>query len=230
MEIKEHVIKVYLLKNIKSKIVLEKIAELVDQTLSKDEEFLQLHKENRFKFYCFDGLFPLAENGVYKEGGIYSFRLRSVDNELSEFLKKNIALAATKYIKVLTVQVKTIPKRPIEKLYSITPVVLKHHAGYWQGHLTITDFERRLKENLIKKQNIFYQNKLDEDFQFHNQIEFNNVKPIASVFKDITILGDKVTLYISENETAQALAYFALGAGLLEMSSRGYGFCGYRFL
>ena len=43
-------------------------------------------------------------------------------------------------------------------------------------------------------------------------------------------LGDKICLKISNNEQAQELAYFIVGAGLCEMNSRGYGYCNYRWL
>ena len=49
-------------------------------------------------------------------------------------------------------------------------------------------------------------------------------------FKDITFLGDKIRLSISDNKTAQELAYMALGTGIGEINSRGAGFLGWRWL
>ena len=92
------------------------------------------------------------------------------------------------------------------------------------------DFEKRLKENLIKKYNNLSDEKLDEDFELYTGLEFKNRKPIANEYKGIKLLGDKVSLNISENKTAQDLAYMCLGTGLLEMNARGYGFCNYRWL
>ncbi len=57
-----------------------------------------------------------------------------------------------------------------------------------------------------------------------------NKKPIATKYKDISILGDKIKFMISDNEQAQKIVNFALGTGLGEMNSRGLGFINYRYL
>ena len=44
------------------------------------------------------------------------------------------------------------------------------------------------------------------------------------------LLGDKISLNISDDKLAQDLAYMALGTGLLEVNSRGAGFTNYRWL
>ena len=61
-------------------------------------------------------------------------------------------------------------------------------------------------------------------------IKFENIKPISTKYKNISLLGDKMTLYIAENEMAQEMAYFILGTGLLEMGSRGFGYCNYKWI
>ena len=37
-------------------------------------------------------------------------------------------------------------------------------------------------------------------------------------------------MHVADNEMAQKLAYLALGTGVLEMNSRGFGFVNYRWL
>ena len=118
----------------------------------------------------------------------------------------------------------------IETLYTLTPAILKNESGYWRDEFSIFDFEKRLKANLIKKWNQYYECKMEEDFDLYTSLEFLNGKPIAFNYKNIKLLGDKVKLHISDNKSAQDLAYFALGTGLCEMNSRGAGFVNYRWL
>ncbi|EGT4139151.1 CRISPR-associated endoribonuclease Cas6, partial [Clostridium perfringens] len=69
-----------------------------------------------------------------------------------------------------------------------------------------------------------------EDFPLFNSLEFNNKKPIAIKYKNIKILGDKLTLNISDDELSQKIAYMSIGVALGECNSRGYGFLNYRYL
>ncbi|MDM8128617.1 CRISPR-associated endoribonuclease Cas6, partial [Paraclostridium benzoelyticum] len=107
---------------------------------------------------------------------------------------------------------------------------MKSDNGYWKGNLSLRDFEKRLIETLIKKYNRINNTKIDEDFEFYTTLEFKNRKPCTMNIKNIKLLGDKISLNISDNEIAQELAYMSLGVGLLECNSRGAGFMNYRWL
>lgn len=231
MIIYELSIRVYLMSDINVIDVRKQISNLIDGTLVKDEQFFGFHKENKFKNYVYDGLFHVEPSGIYKEGGIYTFRIRTVDKVLAEYLEKNLFTAYTEQIKVLTVSRRIIPKRFIEKIFAITPCVIKSDEGYWKTHISVEDYEKRITQNLMKNFNEFYQTKCEEEFDFFTRIEFHNKVPIAIPFKNnITLLGDKVTLHICENDMAQKLSYFALGVGVGECGSRGCGFTGYKYL
>ena len=71
---------------------------------------------------------------------------------------------------------------------------------------------------------------MDEDFKLFDKIELKNRKPISVKYKKIKLLGDKVNLYIADNDRAQALAYMAIGCGIMEMNSRGCGFVNYKYI
>lgn len=228
MNVYELTLKVFLLKNIDSTEALEEISELIDKSLAKDKKFLKFHNDNMFKNYTLNAFFPVEKLKTYKEGNIYSIKIRTIDEKLVEFLKTNLVNEYTDSIKALTQQCKIISKRHIERIYSVTPIIIKTDNGYWKGNLSLDEFERRIKENLIKKHNSFSNEKLDEDFELFYVLKFDNQKPISCKYKNIHVLGDKVTLAIAENKTAQSLAYMALGTGLGEMNSRGYGFINYR--
>jgi CRISPR-associated endoribonuclease Cas6 len=223
-------IKVYLLESITAAEMLGKIAILIDGVLGREEKYLRFHQENKYKGYSYDGFYKTEQSGVYQQGNIYTFRIRTVDISLARYFEENLFTAYTREIKVLTVVRRDISKRHIDKLFSITPVVIKNDFGYWRNNMSIEDYERRIRENIIKNYNMFYGKKIEEDFELFNRLEINNKKPIAIPFKNISLLGDKITLYVSENEMAQNLAYFSLAIGLGENSSRGLGFCGYKYL
>lgn len=231
MNVTELSFKVYLTKNIAANEMMRKIAEIIDIALGKSEKHLDFHNKKTYKGYVFDGFYRVETDGIYKEGKIYTFRLRTIDNDLADYFEQHLVTAYTKYIKVLTVNNRIIPKKHIEKIYSLTPVLIKTDEGYWRTHMSIDEYEKRIRENLIKNYNYITEEKLDENFEFFVNLKFDNMKPIAIPYKDnINLLGDKITVYISENIAAQELAYFALAAGLGENSARGCGFCGYKYL
>ena len=223
-------LKIFILKDMHIEDSQAIISGFIDSGLSKDSKLLELHESNKFKGYCFDAPYPLEEDKVYKKEKIYTLTVRTVSKELAEFFANKLVNEFNENIKGLTSEIRILPKKHIEKLYSITPAVMKNDDGYWKNKLKLDEYERRLKENLIKKYNSIMEVKIDENFQFYTTIEFKNNKPIATNYKNIKLLGDKISLNIAENETAQKLAYLSLGTGIFEMNARGYGYMNYRWL
>ena len=187
-----------------------------------------MHNENKYKFYCFDFPYPAERDQVYKKGKIHTLTIRTVDFDLAEFFSNSLLDVQTRFIKALSSEVKILPQKPIEKIYSLTPAIIKNDTGYWRDNMSMDDYEKRLKQNLIKKYNIIADTKMDEDFKLFDKIELKNRKPISVKYKKIKLLGDKVNLYIADNDRAQVLAYMAIGCGIMEMNSRGCGFVNYK--
>lgn len=230
MKVYENKVKVYLLKDIKSEDVQIEICKIIDTALGKDDQWGEFHDENKFKNYCFDCLYPIPDDKVYKSGQIYTFTVRTIDTKLAHYFNQLLANEYNSTIKCLTTEIRIIPKKFIEKIYSLTPVVLKDDSGYWRDKLSLNDFERRLKVNLIKKYNAINNTKIDEDFELYTSIEFKNKKPCPIKYKNIKLLGDKISLNISDDKIAQDIAYMAIGTGILENNGRGSGFVNYRWL
>lgn len=222
-------IKVYLLKDIPLSEILTKEAEYMDSALAQSEKWLEYHEINRFKNYCFGGMYQIEKDGVYKKDNIYTITVRTVDAELAQYFSKTLRNHYTDFIKGLTVENRVLPKKVIGEIYSLTSVIQKT-GGYWKNQMSLEEFERRLFENAVKKYNQYTGKKIDEDFQLYTNITFLNRKPIANEYKGIRLLGDKMNLKIADNAQAQELAYFLLGTGLCEMNTRGYGYCNYRWL
>lgn len=220
----------YLLKDIEKKKCLEEISNFIDSGIAKDEELLKLHNENTFKMYNFNMFYPIEKGADYLSGNLYSIQIRTIDKKLAEFFNNKLVNNFTDSIKGLKATIKIIPQKHIDRIYSLTPVILKSDEGYWRGTLPFADFERRLKENLIKKYNSAMETKIDEDFQLYTNIQFLNQKPVAMNYKGKKLLGDKIQLNISDEKVAQDLAYMALGTGILEMNARGAGYVNFKWL
>lgn len=230
MQVDEMYIKVYCLKDIDKKEVSIQISKLIDCCLMGSHETQHIHTSKCYKSYSFSGFIPLETDGIYKKGNIYTFIVRTVDQKLTNIFKERLVNQSTNELKALVAESKKIKIRPIEKIYSLTSVIMKFEEGYWRGKYSEEIFEKRIRENMIKKFNMLNQSKLDEDFELFQYIRFDNQKPIAFPCRDITLLGDKVTLGVATNPIAQQLAYMTIGTGLGEINARGAGFIGYKYL
>ena len=223
-------VKLFLMKDVHADNICNALNSFIDGSFYRDEELLNIHEVNKFKYYCFDGLYPIEKDKVYKQDNIYTLTLRTIDKKLADFFYKVLENESNDIFKGLRSEIRIIPKKHIDKIFSVTPAILKTENGYWKQNLTLDDFERRLKENLIKKYNYIMDTKINEDFELYNSIEFNNKKPFAVSYKNVKLLGDKITLNAADNAMAQELLYMSIGTGILEMNSRGQGFINYRYL
>ncbi len=210
--------------------MLESISSVIDLALSQSQKYIDFHNSIGYKFYCFNGLYPLEQDEIYKQDNIYTFQLRTIDIELAKYLMNKIKNIVTNDIKVLKCDLKIISKKHIEKIFSITPLIIKDDKGYWREHMSLKEFEERIKINLIKKYNKFTGEKIDENFEFYTAIEFKNRKPISVDYKNIKLLGDKLQLTVADDEVSQRIAYMTLGTGIGENNGRGMGFVNFRWL
>lgn len=230
MKVYEIKLKLYTLKDVGIDEIQIKIASFIDKSLAKDSEWLKFHKKNEYKNYCFDSMYPLAVDKVYKAGSIYTITIRTINDRLASYLNTNLANEYNDVFKGLTTEMRIIPKKFIEKIYSLTPVIIKDNSGYWRENLSIDEFEKQIFTNLIKKYNKINGAKINEDFELYNSIEIKNKKPCVIKYKNIKLLGDKVSMNITDDPMAQELAYMALGTGLGEVNGRGAGFMNFRYL
>ncbi len=223
--------KIYLLSNIPYNHILSEISAYVDTALSSDSKMLEFHRSYQYKNYVLSGFKELEVDKYYKEGKVYTFSLRCVQKELCDFFLWKLPNSQTTTMKGLVATVKIIPPLFLERLYTITPALIKvEGAGYWKGNLSFDEYEKRLFVNSVKKYKQLTGEEIDENFTLYSSIQFLNQKPVANQYKGITFLGDKFELYISDNEMAQKIAYMLLGTGALENNSRGYGFLNYAAL
>ena len=223
-------VKVFLYHQLPCEEALEAVNRFIDQALVKSSQYLEYHETNKFAKYTFGALFPIEQERVYKAQTVYQFTVRSCDTDLVQYLSNQLPKGDTEQMRGLVADIKIVPQRHISTLYSLTPVIVKSKdKGYWRDDMSLPDFERRLKENLIKKYNLLSNQKIDENFELYNLLEFKNKCPVAVPYKGVRLLGDKIQLQIADNPQAQESAYAAIGTGLCEMNSRGSGFVSYHF-
>lgn len=224
MEVFEIRLKVFLLKDIYKAEVQEKITSFIDETLAQDDQMLLLHEDNkRYKLYSYGGLQNIERSGIYHAENIYHITIRTVEPVLAKFFYTFLPKHHNHVMKGLTADIRTLARRRLERIYTLTPVIMKNDAGYWRECLSFEEYEQRMKVNLIKKYRQFSGRDIGEDFAFYTSIQIDNNKPIAVKYKGVRLLGDKLTLYIADDPISQEIAYFALGTGVGEMNSRGFG-------
>ena len=231
MQIFELILKAYALEDINNQDAKEKCAYFIDNTMVEDEEFEKIHGGMGFKNYSFNTLYPLKINESYNKGNIYELKIRTVDYKLAEFLLENLPNTTTKELKGLEAKVRILDERPIEKLYSLSPVIVKtHEKKYWKEVMDVEQYMERIKINLIKKYNSFFNTKIDENFEMFTSILIKNKCPIGFKYKGIKLPGDKIELTIAGNEQAQKLANFAQAVGIGNVSRRGAGFVNAKYI
>lgn len=233
MNIYEMIVRIYILRDIPIPLIYGELTKYIDGYLGQNGYFSEFHKKNCLKGYNFDLPVKIDKDmKVYKSDQIYQFRIRTLDKELLSYLLDGIADYKTDSIKGLTRTVKQIPHRPIASVWTLTPVILKNAdgKGYWRDCMSFEEFEQELTASLIHQYEQYTKEEIRKDISLYNQIELKSKCAVGVPYKGITLLGDKLSLQIAENETAQKVMYFTLANGMGTMGSRGLGFLGYRFV
>lgn len=232
MLVYEITIKTFMLRDVAVSLMYRELTKYIDSYLAQDDHFCEFHRMRRIKGYTFD-LPSKIEKGMkaYKNNQIYQFRIRTVDKELLSYLMDGIADHRTDAIKGLTRTVKQIPHKPISSVFSLTPVIVTNAdgKGYWRDCMSFEEFEQELTAGLIRQYEIYTGEKIEGDLSLYDQIELKSKCAIGVPYKGITLLGDKLSMQVSDNENAQKVLYFALANGMGAKGPRGFGFLGYRF-
>lgn len=230
MKIWEFDLKIYVKQDIKHDDALAEITRLIDYTLVRTEEDNAHHKSNAFKFYSHGNLCPIETTKVYKAGNLYSAVVRTVDeNTKNKLLAYSIGQESV-HFKVVDRFVKCLTEQPINKLYTLTGVVVtfKDVKGYWKGQKSRVEYFQSLQANLIHKYEKFTGEKIPVGTPIFKSISILTTIPVVCKIKNVRLAADKVEVDIASNPYAQKLAWFAIATGLGEKNSRGCGYVGYK--
>ncbi len=224
--------KAYLKSDIEYKGLLNSISKYINFSLMRGG-LEEIHLKTTYKHYCFDGFTPIEKDKIYKKGSLYSFNIRSFDesfiNILKDELRKNIN---NEHFLVIETTKKDVIQKFITEFYSTTPVISTIESKiYWTIEKSgdIFKLQKLLHENLEKKYNDFFKEKLIPTQNFIQLIEIKNQKPLVlETIKDgktIKFFGNKFRIIPNEDDVSQKLAFTALACGLGEKNSFGAGFC-----
>ncbi len=221
----------YLKRNISFKESFETIAKYINYAMSQDKILEKLHSNNGYKYYVFGGFLPLEKDKIYKKGCSYKFSLRSIDenfiDKLSFELRKNIN---NPNFLIVETHKKEIKQFFVNELYSATPVIATMPNGrFWMKEDNLMLLYKQLQDNLEKKYQDFYNQKLKPIQNFIQLLELKNHRSqsiqITKQDKKIQLFGNKFKIVPHEDEVSQKLAFLSLGIGLGEKNSFGGGFC-----
>ena len=201
--------------------------------MAKNRELKELHNQERvYKHYSFGNFYPIEKEQVYKRGKMYTFTIRSVNeqfiDELSGSLRQNIN---NQNLLVVETHKKTINQFFISELYSVTPVIVSVSKGlFWtiDKNGDILQLQKQLNYNLEKKYLSFYGEPIKGEQNFIQLLELKNRYPQSIYMKKsgntIRFFGNKFRIIPNEDEVSQKLAFLALSCGLGEKNSFGGGF------
>jgi CRISPR-associated endoribonuclease Cas6 len=233
----------YLKKDITFDVSFDCISKLINYTICQKEEYVLKHNKNVFNNYCFGSFMPIQKDKLYKKGNTYNFTIRTIDEkfalELVNLLRANIN---NPFLQIIQIERKDIKPFFISELYSATPVIMSlkkedisSHQLFWTLDKSgdIIELQNQLQDNLLKKYEEFFGEKLKVNQNFIQLLEIKNQKPQSIYFtttkneiqKRVRLLGNKFRIVPNEDEIAQKLAFLTLGVGLGEKSSYGGGFC-----
>lgn len=147
------------------------------------------------------------------------------------FFKNNLSKVRTEEMQALTFDYRILPNTTVKTIYSITPAICKFEDGYWRNSHTLNDVEKRIEQNARKKLELINIT-LPENIEFITNLKKLNSYPIVREYnkkttnenRKIKLLCDKFEFEISPDENSQKLARAIIGAGLLEMNARGFGY------
>ncbi len=214
----------------------EKLSQFINEAFNDNAELSKMHFENSYKFYSFDLLYnpnikPI--NGQYPKDNSYRFRIRTLDRALLDQLKIRFDTVKNPNFTYITAEIKTVKQFFVQHLDSVTPVIVSVENGlFWtmEKDGDILKLQRQLHNNLEKKYQSFYGEKLNHVQNFIQLLEIKNQKPQTMNYKNIRFFGNKFRIVPHEDEVSQKLAFLALACGLGEKNSIGGGFCVGRML
>ncbi|MFP3726566.1 CRISPR-associated endoribonuclease Cas6 [Priestia filamentosa] len=207
----------------------ELIGKFINFSLAKNKELKEFHKANIYKHYVYQSLYPTEEDGFYKKGRVYIFRLRTLHEPLALKLSKQLK-QKNDVFNVLSIERKKIlgKRKHISELVTITPLILTIEEEPWSIKEGLFNLQKHLQNNAELKYH-YFTNENRKFAPFIKQIELLNRKRIGVKYKGITLLGNKVRIQVNEDEESQLLARTVIGAGLGQKNSAlGAGYVTYK--
>ncbi|WP_129599674.1 CRISPR-associated endoribonuclease Cas6 [Anaerophilus nitritogenes] len=202
------------------------IGKNINKAMLLDEDLKTLHPRREYKYYVFNSFYPLEKNKTYIKGRVYVFKIRGLDCKYIEKFARCLQKLESYDFEVISVATSEVKQKHINKLYSITPIIITKDNKPWLQGDDVEEFKKRLEANMEKKYKNFFGEDIDVQGKFIKSLEFKNKLPMYFRYKGIKLLGNKVNIEIQENNIAQKMAFVAMAIGIGEKnSSVGAGYC-----
>ena len=231
---KNHEIKITLL--LKKDVILADVQEFLSANINKsmleDKTLKSMHSINSYKPYCIGTLYPFdLENKIYRANQVYVLTIRSIDRDFLNRLKKVLKESRKLDFNVIAIEFLTRDYGYIESAFTLTPAIIsikdeeKNYIRYWTKEEGSLDFvKKRIKDNLEKKYEQFFNEKIVAPDDFILMISIQNRKAIVYNYKGTKLWTNKFKIVFAPDELSQKLASLAFGVGILEKNSLGLGF------
>lgn len=203
------------------------IGKNINKLMLLDKDLKEIHPKKQYKNYVFNSFYPLEKDKFYKKGRLYIFKIRGLDSEFMKKIHKCLEKLRSEDFKVVSVSESTIEKQHVKELYTITPLIVTVDNKPWlQNNGDLELLKDRIVDNLEKKFKNFFDEEICVKGNFIKNISFKNRVPMSFNYKNIRLLGNKVSIEVQDNEDAQTLAFLARAVGIGEKNSAvGAGFC-----
>lgn len=195
----------------------EHLGAFINECMLHDQELKKHHQKQGFKYYVYQTLYPAEKDRFYKEGSIYVYRLRTLNKSLS-FAFQQALKHSNAFFTTIAIERRVLPQKHIFELKTLTPVITSVDSRPLLKEHGIYAIQNQIQANAEKKYNDFH-NKTERFQPFIQSIELLNHKPIALTYKGKKMLGNRVRLFVNEDEASQTLANVVIGSGLGEKNS-----------
>lgn len=232
MKLYEIKITLLLQKDVKLIDIQEFLSFNINKSMLEDNTLKKLHAVKGFKPYSIGSLYPFdLKNKIYKANQIYLLTLRSIDREFLNSLKRVLKASRKLDFNVIAIEFLTRSYSYIESAFTLTPTIIsikdeeKNYIRYWTKDEGSLEFvKKQIKDNLEKKYEQFFHEKIVAPEDFILMISVQNKKPIVYNYKGVKLWTNKFKIVFASDEVSQKLASLAFGVGLLEKNSLGFGF------
>ncbi|WP_352417851.1 CRISPR-associated endoribonuclease Cas6 [Proteiniborus sp.] len=231
MQYFEITVTTYLLRDMYFTDSSEIISKIINKAMLLDNDLSEKHKKNDYKNYVFNNFYPLENNKTYRRGRIYIFKIRTLDKVFAKKIRELIMKIESEDIKIIATDIKTIWKKHIVELYTVTPALITVDNKYWLPENDFILLQDRFNANLEKKYKAFYDNNFSINHSFIQRIELLNKIPFSFKYKNTRLLANKFRIIPNDDEQSQLLAFTAEAIGIGEKNSAaGLGFCNAQYL
>lgn len=231
MQYFEIAVTTYLLKDMYFTDSSEIISKMINKAMLLDNDLSEKHKKNEYKNYVFNNLYPLESDKTYRKGRVYIFKIRTLEKDFAKKIRELIIKIESQDIKIVATDIKTIWKKHIVELYTVTPALITVDNKYWLPQDNLILLKNRFDANLEKKYKAFYDDNFSIEHSFIQHIELLNKIPLSFYYKNTKLLANKFRIIPNNDEQSQLLAFTAEAIGIGEKNSAaGLGFCNAQYL